>query len=92
MAAHGTGIRPASCLLWVKATETLMIRMIAIGTFVAASLAGASAFAQGTYQHHTFCLKVGSSTECAYDSMAQCQAAKHENSETCEPNSAPQNH
>jgi hypothetical protein len=69
-----------------------MIRMIAVGTLLAASLAGSSAFAQGSYQHHSFCLLRGSSSECAYDSMAQCEAAKHGNADTCAPNSAPQNH
>jgi hypothetical protein len=69
-----------------------MIRLIAAGTLLAASLAGSNAFAQGSYQHHTFCLQKGSTTECAYDSMAQCEAAKSSNSDTCNPNSAPQNH
>ena len=69
-----------------------MIRVIAAGTLLAASLAGPSAFAQGSYMHHTFCLQKGSSTECAFDSMAQCEAAKSDNTQTCSPNSAPQNH
>ena len=69
-----------------------MIRMIAIGTFVAATLAGSSAFAQGSYQHHTFCLITGPNKECAYDSMAQCEAAKHGNADQCVHNSAPMNH
>lgn len=68
-----------------------MIRMIAIGTFLAASLAGSSAFAQGSYQHHTFCLKSGASQDCAYDSMAQCEAART-GTGTCVANSAPINH
>ena len=63
-----------------------MIRLIA------ASLAGSNAFAQSTYQHHTFCLIRGSDKECAYDSMAQCNAAKHGNTDTCQRNSMPQNH
>jgi hypothetical protein len=68
-----------------------MIRIIAAGTLLAA-LAGSSAFAQGSYQHHAFCLLKGGGTECAYDSMAQCQAAKTDNTQTCQLNSAPQNH
>jgi hypothetical protein len=68
-----------------------MIRTIAIGTLLAAAL-GSSALAQGTYRHHTFCLQTGSSKECAYDSMAQCEAAKHGNQDTCVPNSEPMNH
>ena len=66
--------------------------------FVIASLfavfAGSSAFAQTSgYSHHTFCLiKGGSDKECAFDSMAQCLQAKTANTDTCQPNSAPQNH
>jgi hypothetical protein len=69
-----------------------MIRLIAAGTLLAASLAGSNAFAQGSYSHHTFCLHKGSGVECAYDSMAQCQAARSSNTQTCAPNSMPQNH
>jgi hypothetical protein len=68
-----------------------MIRIFAAGTLLAA-LAGSNALAQGSYMHHTFCLKTGSGTECAYDSMAQCQAARHNETESCVPNSAPINH
>jgi len=69
-----------------------MIRTIAVGTLLAASLAASSAFAQGSYQHHTFCLKAASGTQCAYDSMAQCNAARQGTSGTCMPNSEPMNH
>ena len=69
-----------------------MIRLIAATTLLAASLAGSQAFAQGSYVHHSFCLQKGSSTECAYDSMAQCEAAKSGGKDTCSQNSAPQNH
>jgi len=69
-----------------------MIRTIALGTLLAATLAGSNAFAQGTFQHHTFCLQSGANKECAYDSMAQCNAAKHGNKDTCVRNTAPQNH
>jgi hypothetical protein len=69
-----------------------MIRIIAAGTLLAAALASQSALAQGSYQHHTFCLKTGSSQDCAYDSMAQCEAAKKANTETCMQNSSPMNH
>ena len=52
-----------------------------------------SAFAQTSgYSHHKFCLIKGSTTECAYDTMAQCLQSKTGNDQTCEPNSAPQNH
>jgi hypothetical protein len=69
-----------------------MIRLIAASTLLAASLAGSQAFAQSTYTHHTFCLQKGSSMECAYDSMAQCEAAKSGGTGTCSQNSPPQNH
>jgi hypothetical protein len=70
-----------------------MIRLVAAGTLLAASLAGSNAFAQGSYVHHAFCLQRGSGTECAYDSMAQCEAARSgDSSGSCVPNSAPINH
>jgi hypothetical protein len=69
------------------------MRMLMVATVLAAAFTSSSAFAQSTYVHHTFCLKTGSSSqECAYDSMAQCQAAKRANSDSCVPNSPPQNH
>jgi Protein of unknown function (DUF3551) len=69
-----------------------MIRLIAAGTLLAATLASHSAFAQGTYAHHTYCLKSGASQTCAFESMAQCEAAKKGNADTCVQNSAPMNH
>jgi len=69
-----------------------MIKIIAAGTLLAAALASQSALAQGSYQHHTFCLKAGSSQNCAYDSMAQCESAKKGNTDTCVQNSSPMNH
>ena len=69
-----------------------MIRTIAIGTLLAASLAGSGAFAQGSYQHHTICLISGPNRECAFDSFAQCRAAKHGTTDSCVRNTAPMNH
>jgi Protein of unknown function (DUF3551) len=70
--------------------ETVMRLLVIAGVFAAIA---SSAFAQTSgYSHHTFCLIKGSSTECAYDSMAQCLQAKSANDQTCQPNSAPQNH
>jgi hypothetical protein len=69
-----------------------MIRFIAAGTLLAASLAASSALAQGSYQHHTFCLISGPNKECAYDSMAQCEASKHGNADICQRNTPPMNH
>jgi hypothetical protein len=78
----------------VSGTETIM-RYIASAALLAATLAASSAFAQapqGDYRHHNFCLKTGSSTECAFDSMQQCLAAKHAEADTCEPNGPPISH
>jgi Protein of unknown function (DUF3551) len=74
----------------VSTMETIMRLFVIAGLF--AAFASSSAFAQGSYTHHAFCLQSGSSKECAFDSMAQCLAAKKGNKDTCEPNSAPQNH
>jgi hypothetical protein len=68
------------------------MRLFAVAGLLAATFAGSSAFAQGSYHHHTVCLRTGSSLECAFDSMAQCEASKHGNSDTCVPNGPPQNH
>jgi hypothetical protein len=76
----------------VRGTKETTMRVIALATLLAATLGSPSAFAQGSYVHHNFCLKSGSSTECAYDSMAQCQASKHSGTDSCVPNSAPENH
>jgi hypothetical protein len=65
---------------------------MALGTMLAATLGAPSAFAQGDYRHHAFCLRHGSSQECAYDSFQQCEAAKSGGQETCVPNGPPQNH
>jgi len=68
------------------------MRTIALAAFLAATLAAPSAFAQGDYHHHNFCLKTGSALECAYDSFAQCEASKRNNTDTCAPNGPPQDH
>jgi hypothetical protein len=67
------------------------MRVILVAAALAASF-GSSAFAQSTYVHHNFCLKTSSGQECAYDTMAQCEAAKHGNTDFCMQNSAPINH
>jgi hypothetical protein len=88
--ANGTLASGASWLCRVSAMETIMRLLIIAGLF--AAFAGSSAFAQGSYHHHAFCLQSGSSKQCAYDSMAQCLQAKKGNKDTCAANSAPQNH
>jgi hypothetical protein len=73
-------------------TETTTMRVIVLATLLTAAL-GSSAFAQkGDYRHHAFCLKTGSAQECAYDSFAQCEAAKRGSADSCMQNSPPQDH
>jgi hypothetical protein len=71
--------------------ETTM-RAIMMASVLAAGFASPSAFAQGDYVHHNYCLKTGSSQECAYDSFAACEAARRGNADSCVPNSPPENH
>ena len=62
------------------------MRAIMIAAVLAAgAVTGWSAFAQtpADHVHHNFCLKTGSGQECAYNSMAQCQAAKGGNANIC---------
>jgi hypothetical protein len=62
-------------------------------SLLAAGLAAPSAVAQtGDYVHHNFCLRTGPSLECAYDSFAECEAAKRGNADSCVPNGPPENH
>jgi len=69
------------------------MRLIMAAAFAATAFAGSGALAQSTYRHHNFCLQTStSSKECAYDSMAQCEASKRENTDTCVPNGPPVNH
>jgi hypothetical protein len=68
------------------------MRAIALATVLAAGLAGGSALAQTGHVHHNFCMKAGSGLECAYDSMAQCEAAKRGANDSCVQNSPTQNH
>jgi hypothetical protein len=35
--------------------------------------------------HHNYFLKTSSDMECAFDSMAQCEAAKRGNGDICQP-------
>ena len=59
-------------------------------TLLVAMLAGPSAFAQQPV-YHPICLQRGSSIECAYSTMTECQEAKVEPSDTCMQNQAPGN-
>jgi hypothetical protein len=68
------------------------MRLIIVAATLAATFAGSSAFAQGDYRHHAFCLLTGPDRECAYDSMQQCRAAERGSADSCMPNSPPQHH
>lgn len=61
-----------------------------------AAFGGSAASAQsgraGDYSHHNFCLLTGPARECAYQTFAQCEAAKRGNADFCEPNGTPLNH
>jgi hypothetical protein len=74
--------------------ENSMRAIMIAAVLAAGAVTGSSAFAQtpGDHVHHNFCLKTGSGQECAYDSMAQCQAAKRGNADNCVQNSPTQNH
>jgi hypothetical protein len=68
----------------------IQMRVIMVAGVLAAALSSSPALAQ--HVHHNFCLKTGSAQECAYDSFAQCEAAKRGNADFCMQNSPPQNH
>jgi hypothetical protein len=65
--------------------RTTMTAAFFAATLLAATLPGSSAFAETV--SHPYCLLTGPDQECAFDSMAQCQASKHGNVDFCEPNS-----
>jgi hypothetical protein len=67
------------------------MRLLMVATLLAA-FTGSSAFAQGDYMHHKWCMQKGSSTECAYDTLAQCKASKTSPDNRCMRNTAPINH
>ena len=68
------------------------MRIILATTLLTAVLASSSAFAQGNYVHHKWCLRTGGGEECAYNTLAQCKAGKHDPTDSCFKNSAPQGH
>lgn len=51
-----------------------------------------SAFAQSGYEHHRWCLLSGPNKECGFDTLKQCKAGKHGNTDRCMRNTAPMNH
>jgi hypothetical protein len=71
------------CLV-AQQMETPM-RLMTIAALLAAMISGTSAFAQQSV-FHPFCMQRGSSTECAYDTMAQCMESKMNPADSCIPN------
>jgi len=68
------------------------MRLLMVVTLLATVFAGSSAFAQGDYTHHKWCQQIGSSKECAYDTLAQCKASKNSPTNRCVRNTAPMSH
>ena len=74
-----------------------MSRIIRVGSLLTALLPAmiisASAFAQGSYSHHRWCLQVGGGLECAYNTLSECRASASGRSLAgCVPNTATMNH
>lgn len=65
--------------------------LITTVTLLAALTAAPSAFAQQSV-YHPICLQRGSSIECAYNTMTECQEAKVEPSDSCMQNQTPGDH
>jgi hypothetical protein len=74
---------------WRRSMRAILTAAVATAALAVVS---SNAFAQGDYMHHNFCLRTGSTQECAYETFGQCEAAKHSNVDTCEPNGPPINH
>jgi hypothetical protein len=72
-------------------TESIM-RMLLLAALFGTTFAGSSAFGQGSFSHHTWCLRHGSGQECAFDSLQQCTEGKHSNTDSCFQNSGTMNH
>jgi hypothetical protein len=68
-----------------------LITAVALGGLLVATTAPA-AFAQGSYEHHAWCLQGGSSKVCAYDTLAQCRASKASGQGRCVRNTPASNH
>jgi Protein of unknown function (DUF3551) len=66
---------------------------MSLGMLLIGLLASSSAFAQGDYVHHKWCLRTGGGgEECAYQTLAQCKAAKSGDDQSCFRNTAPTHH
>jgi len=68
------------------------MRVLLLAALFGATFAGSSAFGQGSYSHHTWCLRHGAGQECAFDSLQQCTEGKHSNTDSCVQNSGTMNH
>jgi hypothetical protein len=63
-----------------------------VATLLAVAFAGSSAFVQGNYHHHKWCLVSETGRDCAYDTLAQCKASKTGNTDRCSRNGPARNH
>jgi hypothetical protein len=66
-----------------------LITAVALGGLLVAATAPA-AFAQ--HEHHAWCLQAGAGKECAFETLAQCQASKASGQGRCVRNTPASNH
>jgi hypothetical protein len=55
-------------------------------------MAAPNAFAQGSYHHHAWCMRIGGGLDCAYDTLSQCRASAIGKSGQCVRNTPMMNH
>jgi hypothetical protein len=68
-----------------------LINAVALGGGLLMVATAPAAFAQ--HEHHVWCLQGGDgSTECAYDTLAQCRASKASGQGRCVRNTPASNH
>jgi Protein of unknown function (DUF3551) len=70
----------------VKQGRVKMIRLSIAAALLAASMVTSNAFAQGIPPQDAWCLHTGGSIHCIYETLAQCQAARHGTSQSCQRN------
>jgi hypothetical protein len=71
------------------------MRIVTVAGFLLAGVIGSTAFGSAAFAqhvHHRYCLTDRGHKECAYDTLAQCKAARTGNAGHCSRNSAPMNH
>lgn len=68
-----------------------LIPAIAFACLLSIQATAPAAFAQGSFQHHGWCLSAGSGKVCAYETLAQCKAAKAGSAGRCVRNTPTSN-